>query len=127
MILHEERLNQLHPDLAAVVRKAALATPWPIAVLETLRTRERQQQLVNQGASQTMKSRHLAGPDGLSRAVDIAPAPDGTISWAWPLYHDLATIMKDAADQLEQNIEWGGDWKSFKDGPHWQLPWANYP
>jgi peptidoglycan L-alanyl-D-glutamate endopeptidase CwlK len=127
MILHEERLNQLHPDLAAVVREAAKTTPWDIAVIETLRTRERQQQLVNQGASQTMRSRHLAGPDGLSRAVDIAPAPDGQISWAWPLYHELANYVKDAAGKLEQTVEWGGDWTSFKDGPHWQLPWATYP
>lgn len=127
MILHEDRLEKLHPDLAAVVREAAKHTPWDIAVIETLRTRERQQQLVNQGASQTMRSRHLAGPDGLARAVDIAPAPDGQISWAWPLYHELANYVKDAATKLEQTIEWGGDWTSFKDGPHWQLPWATYP
>jgi len=25
------------------------------------------------------------------------------------------------------SVEWGGDWKSFKDGPHYQLPWAKYP
>jgi peptidoglycan LD-endopeptidase CwlK len=127
MILHEKRLDQLHPDLAAVVRKAATTAPWDIAVIETLRTRQRQQQLVDQGASQTLKSRHLASADGLARAVDVAPAPGGEISWAWPLYHDLATHMKDAAAALNQNIEWGGDWKTFKDGPHWQLPWANYP
>jgi len=24
-------------------------------------------------------------------------------------------------------ITWGGDWKSFKDGPHWELPHAKYP
>jgi len=24
-------------------------------------------------------------------------------------------------------IEWGGDWKTFKDGPHFQLPHAKYP
>lgn len=127
MILHEERLDTLHPDLAAVVRKAAKQMPWDVAVLETVRTRQRQQHLVDTGASQTMRSRHLPGPDGLARAVDLAPAPEGQISWAWPLYHELASYMKDAADQLEQTIEWGGDWRTFKDGPHWQLPWATYP
>jgi peptidoglycan L-alanyl-D-glutamate endopeptidase CwlK len=127
MILHEERLEQLHPDLAAVVRQAAKNMPWDVAVLETLRTRERQQHLVDTGASQTLKSRHLAGPDGLARAVDLAPAPDGQISWAWPLYHELASYMKDAAFNQDITIEWGGDWKTFKDGPHWQLPWSNYP
>lgn len=127
MILHEERLAQLHPDLAAVVRAAAPNMPWDVAVLETVRTAERQKQLVAQGASKTLQSRHLAGRDGFSRAVDLAPAPDGAISWAWPLYHDLAAHMKRAAGNLEQTIEWGGDWQSFKDGPHWQLPWDLYP
>jgi peptidoglycan L-alanyl-D-glutamate endopeptidase CwlK len=30
--------------------------------------------------------------------------------------------MKQAAYELNIKIEWGGDWKSFKDGPHFQLP-----
>jgi peptidoglycan L-alanyl-D-glutamate endopeptidase CwlK len=59
--------------------------------------------------------------------VDLAPAPNGEISWAWPLYHELASYMKDAAFKLDQLIEWGGDWRTFRDGPHWQLPWATYP
>lgn len=126
-ILHEERLEQLHPDLANVVRAAAKKMPWDVAVLETIRTRERQQHLVDTGASKTMKSRHLPSADGLARAVDLAPAPGGQISWAWPLYHELASYMKDAAHNQDTIIEWGGDWKTFKDGPHWQLPWSNYP
>jgi len=32
-----------------------------------------------------------------------------------------------APRRLRVPIEWGGDWRSFKDGPHWQLPWAEYP
>ncbi|WP_049613866.1 M15 family metallopeptidase, partial [Yersinia pekkanenii] len=24
-------------------------------------------------------------------------------------------------------IEWGGDWKTLKDGPHFQLPHKEYP
>ena len=24
-------------------------------------------------------------------------------------------------------IEWGGDWRTFKDGPHFQLPKKEYP
>jgi peptidoglycan L-alanyl-D-glutamate endopeptidase CwlK len=35
--------------------------------------------------------------------------------------------MKDAAEQLGIQLEWGGDWKTFKDGPHFQLPWKDYP
>jgi peptidoglycan L-alanyl-D-glutamate endopeptidase CwlK len=49
------------------------------------------------------------------------------VRWDWPLYHKLDEAMKQAAAALGIEIEWGGDWKSFPDGPHFQLPWATYP
>ena len=125
-LLHEERLRGVHPDLIAVVREASRAMPWDVAVIEGIRTVERQKILVAQGASKTMNSRHIPGADGLGKAVDLAPAPDGQVSWAWPLYYVLAPIMKQTAARLVIHVEWGGDWK-FKDGPHWQLSWAAYP
>ena len=39
----------------------------------------------------------------------------------------IALAMKAAALELQVAIEWGGDWKSFKDGPHFQLTWEEYP
>ena len=35
--------------------------------------------------------------------------------------------VKTAAEEEGVPIEWGGDWRTFKDGPHFQLPWADYP
>lgn len=32
-----------------------------------------------------------------------------------------------ALSELAVSVEWGGDWSSFRDGPHWQLPWKEYP
>ncbi|WP_084494694.1 M15 family metallopeptidase [Alkanindiges illinoisensis] len=32
----------------------------------------------------------------------------------------------EAAKELNIPLEWGGDWKNFKDGPHYQLPWKQY-
>lgn len=122
-----ERLEGAHPDLARVIKRAAAISPIDFTVLEVLRTPERQRQLVAQGASKTMKSRHLPGADGKSRAVDIAPLDGGQVSWSWPLYHRLAAIIKQAAADERVPIEWGGDWRTFKDGPHWQLPWGAYP
>lgn len=119
----ESKLAGVHPDLVKVVRLAAITAPLPFVVLEGMRSVERQKQLVASGASQTMRSRHLTG-----HAVDIAPlGANGQVSWDWPLYHRLAPAMKQAAEEVGVPIEWGGDWKSFKDGPHWQLPWASYP
>jgi len=127
MLRHAERLDGVHPDLVSVVERAAQAMPFDLVVLEGLRTKARQEKLFAAGASQTKNSRHLTG-----HAVDLAPYvdadDDGTmeVSWDWPLYYRIEPVMKAAAEALDISIEWGGDWK-FKDGPHWQLSWAEYP
>jgi peptidoglycan L-alanyl-D-glutamate endopeptidase CwlK len=115
-------LDSIHEDLAAVVRHAAELSPLDFIVTEGLRTIARQKQLVAQGASRTMRSRHLTG-----HAVDLAAVLDGEVRWDWPLYGKLADAMKAAAEDLQIPIEWGGDWRSFRDGPHFQLPFSDYP
>ena len=113
-------LNGVHPDLVRVVERAITLTKKDFTVIEGLRTRERQRELVRRGASRTMNSRHLTG-----HAVDITPYP---ISWDWDDgYYDIADAMKEAARLEGVEIEWGGDWRTFKDGPHWQLPRSAYP
>ena len=116
------RLEGVHPDLVRIVKTTASISDLDFTVLEGLRTVERQKELVKQGASKTMKSRHLTG-----HAVDLAPMINGKISWDWPLYNRLAKIVKAAAAVEKLPLQWGGDWRTFKDGPHWELPWAFYP
>ena len=115
------RLIGVHPDLVKVIERAIQLTPIDFTVIEGLRTYAKQQKLVAQGASKTMRSRHLTG-----HAVDIAPFVAGEIRWDWPLYKKLAPAVKQAAKEVGVPIEWGGDWLTFKDGPHWQLPWKKY-
>jgi peptidoglycan LD-endopeptidase CwlK len=117
-----DALNGVHPDLVKVVKHAISVTDLDFVVLEGRRTLERQRQLVAQGRSRTLKSRHLTG-----HAVDIAPLENGQPVWDWPAYGRLSEIMKQAAREVGVPIEWGGDWTSFRDGPHWQLPVASYP
>ena len=116
------RLKGVHPDLVRVVKKAAAMSPLDFTVLEGLRTLDRQKQLMAAGATKTMNSRHLTG-----HAVDLAPMIGGTVRWDWPLYHQLAAVVKDAAKAENVPLQWGGDWRTFKDGPHWELPWKSYP
>ena len=116
------RLEGVHPDLVRVVNKAAALSTLDFTVLEGLRTKERQKQLMDLGATKTLNSRHLTG-----HAVDLAPMVGGTVRWDWPLYHQLAVIVKEAAKAENVPIQWGGDWRTFKDGPHWELPWKAYP
>lgn len=116
------RLRGVHPDLVRVVKRAIEISDVDFTVLEGVRTLKRQRQLVAQGASKTMRSRHLTG-----HAVDLGAWVGGSVRWDWPLYYQIEAAMKAAAKELSVPIEWGGDWKSFKDGPHWQLPWGSYP
>ena len=114
-----QNLSGVHPDLVAVVKRAIEITEQDFSVIEGVRNIDRQRQLVKSGASQTMNSRHLTG-----HAVDIAPYP---LSWDWPQFYPIEDAMKKAAEELEVDLEWGGDWRSFKDGPHWQLSRKTYP
>lgn len=130
IVLSEKNLLKLdgaHPDLRKVIVRAAQLSSIDFTILEVVRTVARQKELVAKGASQTMRSRHIPGADGKSHAVDIAPLDGGQVSWAWPTYFKLAPIIKQAAKEMGVPIEWGGDWRTFKDGPHWQLPWGAYP
>jgi len=118
----EQRLVGVHKDLVKVVRRAAVITEIDFVITEGLRTLARQKELVAKGASQTLRSRHLTG-----HAVDLAAMVGTQVRWDWPLYAKLAAAMKQAAIDVKVKIEWGGDWKSLKDGPHFQLPWKEYP
>lgn len=122
------RLATVHADLRRVMKHAIEMSPLDFAVLEGVRSVARQRQLLQAGATTTMKSRHLPdAADGLARAVDVAPFVNGEVRWDWPLYLKLAPIIKAAAVEENVPVEWGGDWIKFKDGPHWQLPWRAYP
>jgi len=118
----ERNLSGIHPDLAQIVRRAAAVTTVDFTVTEGLRTAERQRRLVASGASRTLNSRHLSG-----HAVDLAAKVDGKVRWDWPLYAQLAKAMKASAAELGLPIVWGGDWRSFRDGPHFELPREAYP
>lgn len=117
-----DRLAGVHPELVACVKRAIELSTVDFAVLEGVRSKARQEQLVAAGASQTMNSRHLTG-----HAVDLGAMVSGTVRWDWPLYFKVADAMKKAAAELSVPLEWGGDWKKFKDGPHFQLPFKGYP
>ena len=114
-----QNLSGVHPDLIAVVKRAIQITEQDFSVIEGVRHINRQRELVAKGASKTMNSRHLTG-----HAVDLAPYP---VNWDWEYFYPIADAMKAAADELEVDLEWGGDWKSFPDGPHFQLSWESYP
>jgi peptidoglycan L-alanyl-D-glutamate endopeptidase CwlK len=122
MILKAERLNTVHPDLAAVVRLAATyITEFDLLVVEGARTLAKQKEYVAKGASRTLNSKHLPGPDGYARAVDLAPQFGRQARWDWPLFTRINNAMQLAAQYKGTAIVWGGHWRKFPDGPHFEL------
>jgi peptidoglycan L-alanyl-D-glutamate endopeptidase CwlK len=118
----EARMVGVHPDLVRIARRALELSPVDFGITEGMRTLERQKQLVAAGASKTMKSRHLTG-----HALDVVAYVGSDVRWDWPLYTTISKAFKQAAIDLKLHVEWGGDWRSFRDGPHYQLAWREYP
>lgn len=116
------KLSGVHHDLVRVVELAMTMTREDFMVGEGIRTLERQLELVAAGKSQTMKSRHLTG-----HAVDLWCLDGGKVVWDMPRYRRLAEIVEKAARAVGVPVEWGGNWKSLRDGPHFQLPRDQYP
>lgn len=116
------RLQGVHPALMAVVEAAIVRTPVDFMITEGVRTAARQAALVKAGASRTTRSRHLTG-----HAVDVAALVDGQVRWDWPLYGRIAEAFKAAALDLKTPLIWGGDWKTLRDGPHFELDRKVFP
>lgn len=118
-----DNMQGIHNDLRRVLDRTLQESPVDFIVIEGLRSIERQRQLVAMGASKTMRSRHLTG-----HAVDLLPiGPSGKGEFHWPLYNKLALAVKAAAEKEGVAIVWGGDWRTFKDGPHFELDRRKYP
>ena len=55
------------------------------------------------------------------RRLDIAVYVNGKITWDIKYYRKVAQAFFKAAIELNVQIEWGGLWETFIDGPHYQL------
>ena len=139
------KLEGVHPDLVRIVRHAAaIAVPdEDFTIVQGVRTH--QECCVNwgKGRSAVECTRHgvdtrfamptsskvtwLADPfaskhcarDGFGHAVDLAPFP---IDWNdMARFERLALLMKKAATAERVAMAWGGDWKTSKDLPHFEL------
>ncbi|MFT0137294.1 M15 family metallopeptidase [Alcanivoracaceae bacterium MT1] len=117
----ERNLQGVHPHLVAVARRALELSEVDFGVTEGLRSKERQQALVVAGKSQTMNSRHLTG-----HAVDVMAYVGGHGTWEWRYYEQINAAFEQASEELGVSVEWGGHWRTLKDGAHFQLSWSAY-
>lgn len=112
------KLTGVHPELVLVASRALSYSPYDFGITDGVRTLAQQEKLVADGKSKTMNSRHLTGD-----AIDFAVYIDGAITWDADYYGAVAGAFKVAARELAVDIDWGGDFKSFFDGPHIQRAW----
>lgn len=120
----ESHLAGVNADLVKLARVALSLSTVDFAITEGLRTKKRQRALVDAGKSQTMKSRHITGH---ANDVYAYPAGEASGSWDWKYYEQIAKAFRLASLQTGIPVEWGGEWRALKDGPHFQLPTAMYP
>lgn len=126
-----DRLKTCHPDLQKILMEAI--KHYDITIIEGIRTKERQEELVRTGMSKTMDSMHLDQGDGYSHAIDCALWP---IDWSdrerfvllQGFLHGLAVMMKkngEISHDLRLGVDWDGDGNikehSFFDGPHVEI------
>lgn len=113
-----KRLNTCCDELQNLFYEVAKLTP--IIVICGYRGKEDQELAFKNKHSKLPwpRSKHNVYP---SMAVDIAPLP---LDWkninAFLL---LSEIIKQEADKqgIDDMLTWGGDWKKFKDYPHWEI------
>lgn len=134
-------LSTVKPDLQKVVSRAIEISEVDFGVTCGNRTQEEQNELYAKGRTReqldkaglyhvdpklgpivtwTLNSNHIGG-----NAVDLLPYINGKAEWdnngklgLWP---KIAKAMKQAANELNIPITWGGDWQKTPDRPHFEL------
>ena len=98
-----ERMRGVDSRLINVMNE--LIKLMDVTIIEGLRTKERQEELVAKGASKTKFSKHIEG-----KALDLSPYP---IDWENRdgLYY-MGGMIRGIAQQLGYDIRYGGDWDS---------------
>lgn len=141
------RLSGVHPALVAVAHRALELSTVDFGITEGLRSKARQVELYQAGASRTLESRHLTG-----HAIDVVAYVGGQVRWEFDLYRRIAEAFAQAGAELNTAVEWGACWcridgaqdlsrlvgdyvsycrdrgrKPLVDGPHFQLAKGDYP
>ena len=125
----EKKLQYLHPNLQKFFRELIKISPYDFSITQGVRTAVEQNKLYQQGRTvpgkivtncdgYKIKSNHQTKDDGLGHAGDIAVLINNKITWEEKYYKEIA--MSARILMRKYNIEWGGDWRNFKDLPHFE-------
>ena len=102
----KERLKGVDSNLVKVLNE--LIKIMDVTIIEGVRSKERQEQLLAQGKTKTKYSKHITG-----KAVDLAPYP---INWEdREMFHYMGGMLRSIGQSMGLKIRWGGDWDSDGD------------
>ncbi|MFR4520715.1 MAG: M15 family metallopeptidase [Fusobacterium sp.] len=124
-----KKLEGLHPNLQNFFMELIKISPYDFSITQGIRTAEEQNKLYQQGRTMPgkivtncdgykLKSNHQTKSDGLGHAGDIAVLVNNKITWEEKYYKEVAISARILMQKY--NIKWGGDWKNFKDLPHFE-------
>ena len=124
-----KKLEGLHPQLQKFFHELIKISPYDFSITQGVRTAEEQNKLYQQGRTvpgaivtncdgYKLKSNHQIKDDGLGYAGDIAVLVNNKVTWEEKYYKEVANSARELMQKY--NVEWGGDWKSFKDLPHFE-------
>ena len=109
----KKNMHGIHGDLQALITRSYQVCP-SFTVIDGLRTIEEQKEYYAKGTTTTLKSKHLTG-----HAFDFIPNP---LDWGnINSFKAVGECIKTVAERTSIPIQWGGDWKNFKDYPHIEL------
>lgn len=122
-----DNLKDCHEDLKKIAELAIQRVDF--TVIEGHRSKQKQQQNVKLGASQTLNSKHCEYP---SRAFDFIPYPQkekGKVDWNDKRFNKIGEVILQCAKELGISARRGADWnmngrtddERFYDGPHIEL------
>lgn len=120
----ESNIKTLHPKVQAKAREfmsKALAAGYDVKIISGTRTYSEQTALYNQGRNGNPGKRVTNSPAGFSNhnfgvAFDVGLFHGASYIPESPAYKELGKIGKSIG------FNWGGDWKSIVDEPHFEWP-----
>ena len=116
-------INTLHPAIRTrayqFLAKSALKG-INLRITFGMRTFQQQQDLYDQGRTKpglvVTKAKPGQSFHNYGLAIDVCPVVDGKFDWESKRWTEISDIGKSLG------FSWGGDWKNFRDIPHFEYP-----
>lgn len=120
----ERRLKGAHPHLIKLFREVDRRWPGTFTILDSQRGKAAQEKAFDLGNSRAHfgQSAHNWDP---AIALDVVPLP---INWTkLEPFRLLGGRVKKVAAEMKIPIQWGGEWTTLRDYPHYELkPWRTW-